>query len=177
MTARRVAARARGADAAAVRVRAMTPADWVRVREIFELGIRTRLATLETQLPTWEEWDAEHLPELRLVACDGRVRGWSALAFAHRTVAPGVAESSVYVHPEWRRRGIGDALLTALVERSERAGLWTLEARIVDGNEASLALHERHGFRVVGRRERISRLDGEWRDVLLLERRSTVVGS
>jgi phosphinothricin acetyltransferase len=155
----------------------MQAQDWDRVREIFALGIRSGLATLETEEPSWREWDAAHLPGLRLVACNGEVCGWSALAYAHRTVSAGVAESSVYVHPDWRRRGIGDALLGALVERSEAAGLWTLEARIVDGNAASVALHERHGFRVVGRRERIGRLGGEWRDVLLLERRSTVVGS
>lgn len=161
----------------AVRVREMEPADWKRVREIFERGIATGLATLETSAPSWHAWDEAHLPSHRLVACAGGVvQGWAALAYAHRTVGHGVAESSVYVDPAWQRRGIGDRLLGELVARSERTGIWTIEARIVAGNTASVALHDRHGFRVVGRRERIGRLGPEWRDVLLLERRSAVVG-
>ncbi|HEY6961731.1 MAG TPA: GNAT family N-acetyltransferase [Gaiellaceae bacterium] len=159
-------------------VRAMRTDDWPAVRAIYALGIATRVATLEQKPPSWREWDASHLPDHRWVAeADGRVVGWAALAYPHRTIPPGVAESSVYVHPRSQRRGIGTVLLRHLVERSEAAGLWTLEARIVEGNVASLRLHVRCGFRVVGTRDRIGRLDGAWRNVLLLERRSTRVGA
>jgi L-amino acid N-acyltransferase YncA len=156
----------------------MEPSDWCAVREIYQLGIESGLATLELSAPGWTEWDALHLQSHRWVAVDGgEIVGWAALAFSHRTVAEGVAESSVYVHPSRRRQQVGSRLLGRLIDASERAGYWTLEARILEENVASLRLHEQHGFRLVGVRERIGRLKGEWRNVLLLERRSQSVGA
>lgn len=158
-------------------VRPLEPVDWPDVRAIYELGIASGRATLETVAPSWELWDEAHVRGHRWVATDGGVvAGWAALARVRGLAGDGVAESSVYVHPHRQRRGVGTALVAHLVERSERAGFWTLEARIVEGNDASLRLHVRHGFRVVGVRERIGRLNGEWRNVLLLERRSRIVG-
>lgn len=164
--------------AASSMVRSMELGDWDAVREIYECGIESGVATLELSAPNWAEWDAIHLRSHRWVAVDGdAVIGWAALAFSHRTVARGVAESSVYVHPARQRQQVGSLLLRQLIDASERAGYWTLEARILEGNEASLRLHEQHDFRLVGVRERIGRLKGEWRNVLLLERRSPLVGA
>ena len=158
-------------------VRAMRADDWQAVRAIYELGIATGNATLECEPPCWEDWHALHLSGQRLVATEGdAVVGWAALAQAHRTVSGGVAESSVYVHPAWQGRRVGSSLLARLIVESEAAGYWTIEARILQENTASLRLHEAHGFRVVGVRERIGLLGGCWRNVLLLERRSPVVG-
>jgi phosphinothricin acetyltransferase len=158
-------------------VRSLEPVDWPAVRAIYELGRASGRATLETASPSWERWDAAHIRGHRWVAVvDDDVAGWAALAHPHRTAGNGVAESSVYIDPRFHRRGLGSALLGHLVAESERAGFWTLEARVVDGNDASLRLHLTHGFRVVGVRERIGRLDRAWCDVLLLERRSRVVG-
>ena len=143
------------------------------MRAIFEEGIATREATFETEVPSWEDWDGAHL-SLRLVAEeDGEVVGWAALSpYSARECYRGVAESSVYIAERVRGRGIGRALIERLVRDSEEAGFWTLQAGVFPENEESLALHRRCGFRVVGVRERIGRLDGEWRDVVLLERRS-----
>jgi L-amino acid N-acyltransferase YncA len=158
-------------------VRSLEPVDWPAVRAIYELGRATGRATLETATPSWELWDEAHVRSHRWAAVvDDEVVGWAALAHPHRTAGNGVAESSVYVDPRFHRRGIGGALLHRLVTESERAGFWTLEARVVDGNDASLHLHLANGFRVVGVRERIGLLHGAWRDVVLLERRSRVVG-
>ncbi|MGN6799302.1 MAG: GNAT family N-acetyltransferase [Gaiellaceae bacterium] len=158
-------------------VRSLEPVDWPAVRAIYERARESGRATLETVTPSWELWDGAHLRGHRWVAVvDGEVVGWAALAHPHRTAGSGVAESSVYVDPRFHRRGLGGALLRRLVSRSERAGFWTLEARIVEGNVPSLRLHLAHGFRVVGVRERIGCLRGTWCDVVLLERRSTVVG-
>lgn len=159
-------------------VRPLAPDDWRRVRAIYAAGIATGLATFETQVPEWEEWDASHLDEPRLVAEIGEeVVGWAALSpVSDRCVYGGVAEVSVYVDPDHRGRGVGSRLLARLVDESEERGYWTLQAGIFPENEASLRLHETHGFRTVGRRERLGRLDGRWRDVLLLERRSDRVG-
>jgi phosphinothricin acetyltransferase len=163
---------------AQVAIAALRAADWDDVSRIYAEGIATRLATFETEVPAWEEWDRAHLPGHRLVARDGgRVVGWAALApVSSRCVYAGVAEVSVYVAADARGRGVGTALLAALVESSEAGGLWTLEAGVLPENEASVRMHERRGFRVVGRRERLGRMQGEWRDVLLLERRSAVAG-
>jgi phosphinothricin acetyltransferase len=160
-------------------IRGMKAHDWPAVLAIYEQGIATGLATLETHVPAWEVWDAAHLPHSRLVADDaGTVTGWAALSPASgRCVYAGVAEVSVYVAAQARGRGVGRRLLQALVEASEHHGLWTLQAGILPENEASVALHLRCGFRIVGRRERLGRLHGRWRDVLLLERRSTRVGA
>jgi L-amino acid N-acyltransferase YncA len=155
-------------------VRPLTDRDWTAVRAIYEEGIATGNATFETVAPRWSQWDAAHLSDHRLVACvDEQVVGWAALSPASdRCAYAGVAENSVYVSSAARRRGVGLALLAALVHGSEAAGIWTLQTGIFPENTASLRLHERCGFRVVGVRERIGRLDGRWRDTLLLERRS-----
>jgi L-amino acid N-acyltransferase YncA len=152
----------------------MSRAHWPAVAAIFAEGIATGQATFETQVPSWEEWDADHLPGQRLVAIDGdEVVGWAALSpTSGRCVYRGVAEVSVYVAERARGRGVGTRLLEALVTQAERAGIWTVEAGIFPENGASVALHRRAGFRVVGTRERLGMLDGSWRDVLLLERRS-----
>ena len=160
-----------------VQVRPMTPHDWPRVRAIYDEGIATRNATFITACPEWPEWDSGHLPTCRLVAtAGGRVEGWAALSpVSSRCVYSGVAEVSVYVAAAAQGRGIGRALLSALVTASEAEGLWTLQAGILPENEASVAIHERCGFRIVGRRERLGKMDGAWRDVLLLERRSSQI--
>lgn len=156
----------------------MTAADWPHVRSVYLEGIATGDATFETEAPDWEKWDASHLPQCRLVARAGaQVMGWAALApVSSRRVYAGVMEVSVYVAESFRGRGIGETLLGALISCSEQHGIWTLQAGILPENKASLALHRRCGFREVGRRERIGKLDGVWRDVVLLERRSETVG-
>ena len=143
------------------------------MKAIFEQGVATRRATFETEAPSWEDWDGAHLP-LRLVAEeDSDVLGWAALVpYSSRECYRGVAESSVYVAERARGLGVGRVLMERLVHDSEEAGYWTLQAGVFPENEESLALHRRVGFRVVGVRERIGRLDGEWKDVVLLERRS-----
>lgn len=165
------------ASTAPAAIATLAVTDWDDVARIYAEGIAT-LATFETDVPSWEQWDRAHLPGHRLVARDeGRVVGWAALApVSSRCAYAGVAEVSVYVAADARGRGIGTALLAALVKSSEAGGVWTLEAGILPENEASVRMHERCGFRVVGRRERLGRMRGEWRDVLLLERRSTVAG-
>ena len=156
----------------------MRPADWPAVRAIYTEGIATGQATFETDAPEWAAWDAARLPAPRLVARIGaEVAGWAALSpVSTRRVYRGVAEVGIYVAAAQRGRGLGRALLAALIEASERGGIWTLQAGIFPGNEASVRLHKACGFREVGRRERIGRRDGVWRDTLLLERRSRVVG-
>ncbi len=156
----------------------MKAADWQRVRSIYLEGIATGQATFETEAPSWEKWDAGHLQRARLVARGADdILGWAALSpVSGRPVYRGVAEVSVYVRGETRGRGVGRALLQALIEESERNGIWTLQAGVFPENRASVNLHLRCGFREVGRRERIGRLHGEWRDTLLLERRSKKVG-
>ena len=155
-------------------IRDLRPADWPEVASIYAEGIDTGHATFETEVPGWEEWDAAHSAEHRLVAVeDGRVVAWAALSpVSDRCCYAGVAEHSIYVAAPARGRGVGRALLAALIESAERGGIWTLQSGIFPENEASLALHASRGFRVVGVRERLGRLNGEWRDVLLLERRS-----
>jgi len=156
----------------------MQPADWAQVRVLYAQGIATGQATFERELPTWEAWDAAHRADCRLVARRGEViLGWAALSsVSRRRVYAGVAEVSAYVAKGVRGQGVGTALLAELVAASEAAGIWTLQASIFPENAASLALHARAGFRVVGRRERIGKLGAAWRDTLLLERRSSVVG-
>jgi phosphinothricin acetyltransferase len=156
----------------------MTATDWPAVRAIYEAGIATRNATFETASPTWEHWDTSHLEDHRFVAIAGdAVVGWAALSpVSDRCVYAGVAENSVYVHPDHHGCGVGRALLEALIASAERAGIWTIQTGIFPENTASVSLHERCGFRVVGRRERIGQLDGIWRDTLLLERRSRTAG-
>ena len=155
-------------------IRAMTAADWSGVRAVYLEGMATGNATFETAAPEWERWDAGHRADCRLVACDAAgVIGFAALSpVSTRQVYAGVAEVSVYVAQRARGLGVGSALLQELVLASEGAGVWTLQAGIFPENRASLALHARFGFRVVGTRERIGQRDGRWRDVVLMERRS-----
>ncbi len=164
---------------AVVAVEPMAPTDWEAVRAIYLQGIAGGNATFERDAPAWPDWDAGHLSTCRLVARSaGRVVGWAALQpVSSRCVYGGVAEVSVYVDEAIRGRGVGRALLEAVVLESERAGIWTLQAGIFPQNTASLALHRDCGFREVGRRERLGQIDGAWRDVVLLERRSPVVGA
>ena len=154
-------------------VRPLDPDDYPAVADVFAEGIATGRATFETRVPTWEEWDAGHLPEHRFVAeLDGEVAGWAAVVpYSRRAVYRGVGEESVYVAERARGRGVGRALLEAVIESARTGGLWTLQAGVFPDNLASLELHRRLGFREVGVRERIGRLDGVWRDVVLLELR------
>jgi phosphinothricin acetyltransferase len=156
----------------------MTPADWPAVRAIYLEGIATGNSTFETSAPEWPAWDEGHLSEPRLVSEEGgEILGWAALSpVSRRAVYRGVADIGIYVAGKARGRGLGRALLERLVAESERCGLWTLQAGIFPENEASVGLHQACGFRVIGRRERIGAMDGRWRDVLLLERRSPVAG-
>ncbi len=156
----------------------MRPGDWENVRAIYAEGIATREATFETAAPSWPAWDASHLPGSRLIARQGEaILGWAALGpVSSRTVYAGVAEVSVYVTQGQRGRGIGRQLLEALISESEKDGIWTLQAVMFSENSASVLLHRRCGFREVGRRERMGKLDGRWRDTILLERRSRQIG-
>ena len=154
------------------------------MRAIYEQGIATGNATFQTQAPGWDEWDPSHLPHSRWVALDasyggsGQVLGWAALSpVSGRCVYGGVAEVSVYVAGAARGRGVGRQLLAALVSASEQHGIWTLQAGIFPENTTSIGIHAGAGFREVGRRERIGQLHGVWRDTVLLERRSAIVGA
>jgi phosphinothricin acetyltransferase len=152
----------------------------LEVLRIFQAGIDTGNATFETTAPTWQAFDADHLAVHRLVALDGgdAVLGWAAAApVSSRCVYGGVVESSLYVAPRHQGSGVGTRLLTALIDSAEAAGIWTIECGIFPENTASLTLHRRCGFRVVGVREAIGQRDGRWRDVQLLERRSHRVGT
>jgi L-amino acid N-acyltransferase YncA len=159
-------------------IRDLEERDWPAVAAIWAEGIATGSATFETEVPSWEEFDRTHLPGQRLVAVDGgEVTGWAALSpTSSRECYAGVAENSVYVTAAARGRGIGRALLDALLARADAAGIWTIQTSVFPENEASVALHDRVGFRIVGRRERIAKLDGVWRDTLFLEGRSPTAG-
>jgi L-amino acid N-acyltransferase YncA len=160
-----------------VKVRDLGPDDWPEVSRIYTEGIATGNATFETEVPTWEEWDAAHLPAHRVVAeRERRVVAWIALSpVSSRCCYAGVAEISAYVGAEARGQGVGGELLAAAIESSERGGIWTLQTGVFPENAPSLALLRRFGFRALGTQERIGRLHGVWRDVVLLERRSEVV--
>lgn len=155
----------------------MLPGDWGQVSAIYGDGIATGEASFEVDVPTWEQWDARHLAASRIVATDeDLVIGWAALSpVSSRRVYAGVAEVSVYVASSARGAGVGQRLLEALVEGAESAGLWTLQASIFPENVASIALHRRNGFRIVGHRERIAKLRERWRDTVIPERRSVGV--
>ncbi len=159
-------------------VERMKGEDWPMVQSTYQEGIATGNATFETDAPDWEKWDKTHLHDCRLVArAEGKVIGWTALRpFSPRPVYSGVAEVSLYVAPSARGLGVGKALLRSLIEESERAGIWTLQGMILRENLTSLALCRKCGFREVGYRERISQMNGIWRDVILMERRSNIVG-
>ena len=159
-------------------IRDLVAADWPAVRAIYEEGIATGHATFQPEAPAWEQGDAGHLASCRLVFVRGEdVVGWAALSpVSGRAVYAGVSEVSVYVAARARGAGVGRALLTRLVADSEQHGIWTLQAGVFPENAASLAVHARCGFRIVGRREKLGAMNGQWRDVLLLERRSGTVG-
>ncbi len=162
-----------------LKIRPLLPEDWPAVRAIFQEGIDTRNATFEDQPPDWGEWDSSHLRDGRMVAAlDGKVVAWASLtSVSGRCVYSGVAEVSIYIAAAMRGKGIGGTLLEALIMESERKGYWTLQAGIFPENEASMALHQKCGFKIVGRRDRLGKMDNRWRDVMLLERRSSVAGS
>ena len=159
-----------------MKIRELRPPDWPDVARIFDEGIRTGNATFETEVPSWEVWDAAHLAEHRLVVTlDDEVVGWAALSpVSDRCCYSGVAEHSIYIAERVRGLGFGRQLLGALIASSEAGGIWTLQSGVFPENEVSLMLHRAVGFRVVGVRERLGRLHGVWRDVVLLERRSEV---
>jgi phosphinothricin acetyltransferase len=156
----------------------MQPSDWPAVERIYLEGIATGHATFETESPGWEKWSSAHHLHSRLIAKDGEpVIGWAALSpVSARRVYAGVAEVSVYVAASAQGKGVGRLLLSDLIRQSERNGIWTLQAGIFPENTASLALHKSLGFREVGRRMKIGQLQGRWRDTVLLERRSEIVG-
>lgn len=161
------------------KIRYMTLADGPEVLRIYREGIATGKATFETEVPVWEDWDRAHFWQSRLVAEDaeGVMIGWAALSpSSSREVYAGVAELSIYVAESYRRQQVGLALLHRLIAESENAGFWMLTATIFTENKASIALHKRCGFRRVGRREKIAQLHGEWKDVVIYERRSALVG-
>lgn len=156
----------------------MRPEHWDRVAEIYRTGIETKLATFETTVPAWEHWNSTHHTFARLIATyNDQIQGWAALSpVSSRTVYAGVAEVSVYIDAGFRGKGCGVLLLESLIAESERNNIWTLQASIFSENEPSLRLHHKCGFREVGHRQKIAKLDGDWKDTVLLERRSASVG-
>lgn len=157
--------------------RAFLPTDWEVVARIFQEGIWTKNATFRRVVPSWKDWDEGHLSHSRIVAVlDDKVVAWAALSpVSSRPAYVGVAEVSIYVSTGMLGSGIGAKLLQQLIKESEEAGIWTLQSVVFPENEASMRLHQKYGFRVVGYREKISRIDGVWRDTVMLERRSGVV--
>jgi L-amino acid N-acyltransferase YncA len=164
-------------ESQATTIEELKPEHWPGVARVYAEGIVTGDATFETEVPTWESWDSSHLAEHRLVALrDGQIVGWTAVSpISDRCVYGGVVENSVYVAEAARGQGVGLLLLEELIACTEAAGIWTIQTGIFPENEGSIRLHERVGFEVVGRRKRLGKLHGEWRDVLLLERRSETV--
>lgn len=156
----------------------MRTESWPSIQHIYYSGIATRNATFETKAPEWDVWDQSHRKDCRLVATiDDRIAGWAALSnVSGRCVYAGVAEVSIYIDESYRGMGVGNQLMRQLIAESERNGIWTLQAGIFPENKASIALHLKHGFRILGTREKIGKMDGIWRDTVLLERRSKVVG-
>jgi len=150
---------------------------WPEIKKIYQQGIATKIATFETECPEWQIWDKKFLQICRYVAVNEHVLGWATLsATSAREVYRGVAEVTVYVHENERGKSVGRRLLGKLISESEQNGFWTLQASIFPENIASLKLHKSLGFREIGFRERIAKLDENWRNTLLLERRSQVVG-
>lgn len=156
-----------------LKFRPLLESDWPSVSEIYRLGLEKRLATFETSVPTWRDWDSSHLEKCRIIAeVENRVAGWAVLSpVSKRKVYKGVAEVTIYIHPDFSGRGIGSALMNELIVQSESEGFWTLQSSVFPENIASIRLHLKHGFREVGYREKIAQLDGEWRNTLILERR------
>jgi len=156
----------------------MKAEDWPAVKAIYQQGIDTGNATFESKVPDWQIWDRNHLDVCRLVTrADGKITGWAALSrVSAREVYAGVCEVSIYIASEARGSGVGTMLLNALINESEQNCIWTLEAKILAENTTSLKLHSACGFRKVGIRERIGRMSGNWRNTVLMERRSKTVG-
>lgn len=162
-----------------ISIRSMNENDWPSVSEIYRQGIETGKATFQSDIPTYNEWNAAHIQECRFVTVhDGKVVGWTALSkVSSRCVYGGVAEVSIYIAAEARGKGIGKQLLNQMILESEKAGFWLLQSGIMEDNEPSIQLHERCGFRQVGYRERIGRdIHGKWRSTVLVEKRSEVAG-
>ena len=162
----------------AIEYRPMVATDYEQVAQIYQQGIATGNATFQQDIPTWEDWDESHLKNCRIVGImDNKIVGWAALtAVSSRCVYAGVAEVSVYVATNYRGLKIGTKLLEYLIEESEASNIWTLQAGIFPENIASIKIHELLGFRIVGKREKIGKMNGKWRDTLLLERRSVRIG-
>ena len=161
-----------------IRVDKMDENSWNDVARIYHSGIATKNATFENNVPDWTSWDRVHRKDCRLIAkINGKIVGWAALSdVSDRCVYSGVAEVSIYVDIEYWGQGIGDRLLKSLIKESESAGIWTLQAGIFSENESSIKLHQRNGFRIIGIREKIGKMETKWRDVVLLERRSKIKG-
>ncbi len=161
-----------------MRIREMMASDWDAVSRIYAEGIATGFATFEKDIPDYGSWDANHMKSCRLVAVkEDEILGWAALSpVSGRCVYGGVGEVSVYIEKDSRGMGVGKLLMESLIKESEKEGLWTLQSGIFPENEGSIRLHEKVGFRYIGKRERVGNLDGVWRDNLLYERRSPIVG-
>lgn len=159
-----------------IKIISLLPEHWPQVKDIYEKGIASGNATFQTTAPEWEEWHSNHVKSCRLAAIkDNVLKGWAALSrVSARPVYAGVAEVSIYIHPDAQNQGVGSLLLERLTADSEQQ-FWTLQAGIFPENIASIRLHEKHGFRLVGRREKIGKMNGLWRDTLLLERRSNAI--
>ena len=161
-----------------IKIETMTEKSWNDVARIYESGIATKNATFQTEAPDWDSWDKAHRQDCRLVATiNGKIVGWTALSnVSSRCVYAGVAEVSVYVDSAFRGKGIGNKLMEVLIQESEANGIWTLQAGIFPENIGSLKLHHNHGFRTIGIKERLGKMENKWRDVAQLERRSKIVG-
>lgn len=161
-----------------INFRPLIPEDWKPVAEIYRQGIETGNATFQTEVPDWEKWDSSHLKTCRVVAChESEIVGWAALtSVSSRCVYAGVAEVSVYISTNYQGQKIGRKLLAELITESEKEGIWTLQSGIFPENIPSLKIHRNLGFRKVGVRKKIGKMDGKWRDTVLLERRSKITG-
>ena len=161
-----------------IKTRSMIPTDWTSVAHIYKEGLATGFATFETDAPSYEAWDSAHMSSCRIVATEDKtLLGWVALSpVSSRCVYGGVAELSVYVRKNSRGKGVGELLMNSVIQESEAEGLWTIQSGIFPENKASIELHKKVGFRYIGKRERIGKLDGVWKDNLLFERRSDTVG-
>jgi len=162
-----------------MQIRAMVASDWAQVSQIYAEGIAGHMATFETCVPSWSDWDEKHLDIGRFVAEEeGVILGWVALgAVSHRAVYRGVVEDTIYVAKNAQGRGVGSVLMATMIDASEKAGIWSILAVTFQENNASIALHQKLGFRMIGYRERIAQLDGVWRNTVMLERRSEVIGN